>query len=86
MKRLTILITLLLITSYAYTQEKNLTLEEIWKEWKFTPNNIKGFNSMNDGEHYSTIEKNKDGQTINKYAFKNGKKIKTFFNSSNFKI
>ena len=86
MKRLTILITLLLITSYVYTQEKNLTLEEIWKECKFTPNNIKGFNSMNDGEHYSTIEKNKDGQTINKYAFKNGKKIKTFFNSSNFKI
>ena len=86
MKRLTILITFLLITSYVYTQEKNLTLEEIWKEWKFTPNNIKGFNSMNDGEHYSTIEKNKDGQTINKYAFKNGKKIKTFFNSSNFKI
>ncbi|MEE2930897.1 MAG: S9 family peptidase [Bacteroidota bacterium] len=86
MKRLTILITLLLITSYVYTQEKNLTLEEIWKEWKFTPNNIKGFNSMNDGEHYSTMEKNKDGQTINKYAFKNGKKIKTFFNSSNFKI
>lgn len=86
MKRLTILSILLLITSHVFAQEQNLTLEEIWKEWKFMPNTIRGFNSMNDGEHYSTIERNKDSQTINKHSFKNGKKIKTLFNSSNFKI
>ena len=45
-----------------------------------------GFNSMNDGEHYSTIEKTEDGQEIIKYQFKNGKKVRILFKSADFEI
>ena len=41
---------------------------------------------MNDGEHYSTIEKKDDGQQIIKYQFKDGKKIGPLFRSADFKI
>ena len=41
---------------------------------------------MNDGEHYSTMEKNDDGQKIIKHKFKSGKKVRTLFKSADFEI
>ena len=41
---------------------------------------------MNDGEHYSTMEKNDDGQEIIKHRFKSGKKVRTLFKSTDFEI
>ena len=41
---------------------------------KFYPNYIRGFNSMQDGEHYTRLETNNDNQEIIKYKFNNGKK------------
>ena len=41
---------------------------------------------MNDGEHYSKIDRNDDVQEIVKYQFKDGKKIKTLFKSNEFDV
>ena len=41
---------------------------------------------MNDGEHYSKIDRNVDAQEIVKYQFKDGKKIRTLFKSNEFDI
>ena len=84
-KLLTLLLGFLLVIPIS-AQNRNITLENLWKDYTFYPSYVGGFNSMNDGEHYSTMEKNKDGQKIIKYQFKNGKKIKTLFNSTDFKI
>ena len=72
-KLLTLLLCFLLITP-SFAQKRDITLEDLWKNYTFYPSYIDGFNSMNDGEHYSTMEKTDAGQEINKYQFKNGKK------------
>jgi len=51
-------------------QKQKITLENIWKEYKFIPERFAGFNSMKDGISYSQTEENGD---INKYELKSGK-------------
>ena len=94
MKNIT-LISLLLFTIVTYSQKNNLNdnskklninLEEIWKEYKFSPNSLSSFKSMKDGEHYSLLEKKTDKQEINKYKFSSGKKIRTIWSDLDFKI
>ena len=94
MKNIT-LISLLLFTIVTYSQKNNLNdnskklninLEEIWKEYKFSPNSLSSFKSMKDGEHYSLLEKKTEKQEINKYRFSSGKKIRTIWSDLDFKI
>ena len=66
--------------------QKNNFLDDLWKNYSFYPKSISGFNSMNDGEHYSTIEKIEDEQQIIKYKFRTGEKVRTLFNSNDFDI
>ena len=61
------------------SKKLNINLEEIWKEYKFSPNSLSSFKSMQDGEHYSLLEKKIDKQEINKYRFSSGKKIRTIW-------
>ena len=70
--------------SPGYSQKGFLKLEDIWASRKLTAKTVSGFNSMNNGEHYSKsvytpifkIEKYnfKDGKAIGewKYYFENG--------------
>jgi len=84
-KLLTLLLSLLFITP-TFAQKRNITLEDLWQNHTFYPKSIGGFNSMNDGEHYSTMEKIEDGQQIIKYKFRSGEKVRTLFNSNDFDI
>ena len=79
-KLLTLLLALLIITP-TFAQKRDITLDDLWKNYTFYPSYIGGFNSMNDGEFYTTIERTDDRQEIIKYQFKNGNKVKTLFNS-----
>jgi dipeptidyl-peptidase-4 len=84
-KLLTLLLSFLLITPIL-CQKRDITLKDLWEDYSFYPKSYSGLNSMNDGEHYSTIEKKDDGQQIIKYQFKDGKKIGPLFRSADFKI
>jgi len=53
-------------------QKKQISIENIWKEYTFMPSSFDGFNSMKDGVSYSQMEENGD---INKYELKTGKLI-----------
>ena len=86
MKKIFILLIGIACFTTTYSQKKDITLEEIWKENQFYPKNFSGLNSMNDGEHYVKMKKTEDGQEIIKYGFKNGKKIRTLFKSTDFEI
>jgi len=48
---------------------KQISLEDIWKYYKFYPRTVSGFRSMNNGEYYTILNKG----NIEKYAYKNGK-------------
>ena len=84
-KLLTLLLALLIITP-TFAQKRDITLDDLWQNYTFYPSYIGGFNSMNDGEHYSTIEKTEKGQEIIKHQFKDGKKVRTLFSSADFDI
>ena len=79
-KLLTLLLSFLLITPI-FAQKRDITLEDLWKNYSFYPKSYSGLNSMNDGEHYVKMEKTDDGQELIKYGFKNGKKVRTLFKS-----
>tara|TARA_B100001758_G_scaffold247511_1_gene265642 strand:+ start:2631 stop:4781 length:2151 start_codon:yes stop_codon:yes gene_type:complete len=84
-KLLTLLLSFLLITPIS-AQNKKITLEDLWKNYSFYPKSYRGIKSMNDGEHYSKMEKTDNGQEIIKYQFQDGKKVRTLFKSNDFDI
>ena len=67
-------------------QKKEVTLENIWKTYDFYPKSVSGFNSMQDGNYYSKLDKKGDNSQINKYSFRTGQKIRTLVNSKNIEI
>ena len=86
MKKLLTLLLAILIIIPTFAQKRDITLDDLWQNYTFYPSYIGGFNSMNDGEHYSTMEKTEKGQEIIKYQFKDGKKVRTLFSSADFDI
>ena len=70
MKLLSALCIIFFITT-SHSQE--LTVEKIWKSKEFTQKSIEGFNSMNDGEHFSKISVIDGKNVITKHTFLNYK-------------
>ena len=59
MKKLFIIGFALLIVNNLSAQKKDITLEDIWSASTFNGKTVAGLESMNDGLHYSTLEKGK---------------------------
>lgn len=66
MKKLYTLLLLILLTALTHSQSKNITLEEIFIEKKFSPYDYFSTVSLSDGEHYAVLEEN---NSINEYKF-----------------
>ena len=60
------------------TAQKDITVEDIWQKYTFYPKSVPGFNFLNDGQHYTKLEKG----TIKKYDFKTGAFVEDIFNAS----
>ncbi len=79
---------LILVNSQAQNTKPNYGIEDIWQRYTFYPRTVYGIRSMNDGEHYTTLESNK----IKQYKYKDGKLVKEIFSfdqvkgDKNFKI
>ena len=78
MYRITFIL-LFLLPLYVFSQEKKITLEDIWVTYQFYPQSIDEFYSMNDGENYTQL----NGGIIEQYSFKTGKKVKEILNLNN---
>lgn len=50
-------------------QEKELTVEKIWSEYRFFPSGVDGFRSMKDGEFYTRFTQKEGFKSILKYNF-----------------
>ena len=85
MKKTFTLIICISISIFSYSQ-KEVTLEDIWQNYKFYPSGVPGFKSMNDGEHYTTTEKNDDGIKIHKNSFESGEVIETILSSDDERL
>ncbi|HYH55289.1 MAG TPA: S9 family peptidase, partial [Anseongella sp.] len=69
---------------WAQTGEKTLSLEEIYVEGKFRTESVYGLNSMNDGEHYSSVQQDpRNGETfLIQYEYSTGKATDTILRSA----
>ncbi|MBT7480934.1 MAG: S9 family peptidase [Flavobacteriales bacterium] len=85
MKKTFTLIICISISIFSYSQ-KQVTLEDIWMNYKFYPSSVSGFKSMNDGKHYTTTEKSDKEIKINKNSFETGKIVKTLMNSDDERL
>ena len=86
MKRIFFCISFIIISVLTLAQNKEITLEGIYKDYNFYPKSYQGLKSMNNGEFYTQMKRTEDGQEIIKYSFKNGDRITRLFKSSDFKI
>ena len=79
-KNLILLLSLMLIfPSFISAQEikKEITLEDLYKKGTFRQQSVWGLRSMNDGIHYTTLER--DGRIL-KNSYKTGEEVETIFN------
>jgi dipeptidyl-peptidase-4 len=62
-------------------QNKNILLEDIWVNRTFSPEWVWGINSMNDGIHYTSLNRREAEVYITKYAYESGDSISMLLNS-----
>lgn len=53
--------------------QQDITLNDIWRDYKFTAKRVPGFNFMADGRHYTRLENNK----IQQYDLRTGEMVQT---------
>lgn len=70
MKKFFFLALLLGLAFQTFTQQKTVTVADLYKDGTFSAKSVYGVNSMNDGLHYTTLEKR--GTALVKYSYKTG--------------
>ena len=83
MKKTALLLLVLLVTSsFSIVAQNKITIEDLWRNYKFFPESVRGVSSMNDGEHYTTMENR--NSLIVRYAYETGEVVDTIFNAANY--
>ena len=86
MKKILLICLAFLVINPVFSQKKNITLDDLWKNYSFFPKNYNSLNSMNNGEHYVSLENSELGQELNIYKYKDGEKVRTLFKSEEFDL
>jgi len=86
MKKILLICLAFLVINPMFSQKKNITLDDLWKNYSFFPKNYNSLNSMNNGEHYVSLENSELGQELNVYKYKDGEKFRTLFKSDEFDL
>ena len=83
MKKYLFLLLFLTATTLVYTQQKKITLEEIW-QGAFSTKGMDALRSMNDGNHYTLLDINRANGTssIVKYEYETLQQTETILASS----
>lgn len=85
MKKITVLLLLLSLTVLcsAQVEKKRISLDDINVYGTFSARSVYGINSMNDGEHYTVMER---GGRVVKYSYSTGEQVEVLFDVSSFNI
>ena len=86
MKKILLICLAFLVINPVFSQKKNITLDDLWKNYSFFPKNYNSLNSMNNGEHYVSLENSELGQELNIYKYKDGERVRTLFKSDEFDL
>lgn len=61
--------------------KKMIDLKDIWKDYTFSSETVRGVRSMNDGKNYTVLERGKTGVNLVQYNYKTGNKVATLIDS-----
>jgi dipeptidyl-peptidase-4 len=70
----------------SWAQKKAVTIDDLWKNYSFYPEYVRGLKSMKGGDYYTQIDKNKNGSKLNKYSYRTGKLVSTIADSEKLEI
>ena len=73
-----LLLMMLYISTISITAQKQITLEDIWTDYTFSPKRVPGFNFLNDGRHYTKKESN----VIKKYDLTTGEFVENILDGA----
>src|ERR1700677_2020382 len=77
MKKQITLVLCLILTLSIYAQKQNITLDQIWNQYKFHADGIDELRSTSDGEQYTTLSMSKEGQAVVAFSYATGKAVDT---------
>lgn len=83
MKRTLLICVATFLTICVYSQKQRISLEDLNVNGTFRASSVWGITSLNDGEHYTTLER---GGRIVKYSYSTGEAVDVFFDASSFDI
>lgn len=67
----------------AAQDKKKVALEDIARFYSFSPESVEGFHSMNDGEHYTLLQRSpNEGGAIRKFAYSTGELVTTIITTN----
>lgn len=72
MKKILVISLSILSFNVISQDKKDIVLEDIWKRGTFRSEMVYGLRSMNDGEYYTTLDRDRGGVSINKFSYKTG--------------
>ena len=71
------LLLLTILTLPVFSQQKKITLEDIWVENVFETASLEAFQSMKNGDFYTILNHNSYGTYMDKYDYKTLEKVET---------
>ncbi len=86
MKQLLVIPVLFIGLTLLAQEKKKITLEDIWSGGMFRAESVYGLRSMNNGIHYTTLEGDRNGQSINKYSYKTGDMVEKLVAASDLTL
>jgi dipeptidyl-peptidase-4 len=68
---------------YKAPLKRMIDLKDIWKDYAFSSETVRGVRSMADGKNYTALEKGKSGVNLVQYNYRTGKKATTLIDAKN---
>lgn len=81
-----VLLFLALILTLSISSQTKITLEDLWVKYSFRMAYPDGYNAMNNGLHYTDLEKNGNLFDLVKYEIKTGKKVEVLVKGEEVKF
>lgn len=76
MRKLFAFFSFIFFSALVLNAQSSISLEDLWKTYRFYSAGVQGFTSMKDGLHYTI---NNNGTSIEEYAYENGEKVADIF-------
>ena len=68
-------------SAYAQSGSKQITLEDLYKDYTFKVKDVPGFSAMKDGKHFTKLDEDGKRQYVRVYNLEDGKLVKTLFDN-----